>query len=127
TSYFAVVASTWNFAGLSKSTPIEFEIPNRSGATFEISGRSANAHNQESAFDLNPLTRWQVGGSGTVDLDTPPEPSFGLNPAGQGTIELVGIGFPTLTNTHSIVAGTLALFSWNELNAPTAFSLASSV
>ena len=72
------------------------------------------------------MTRWQIGGdSGGVDTDTPPQPVFGLNLAGQGTIELVGIGFTDLTNTHTIMAGTLSLFSWNELSSPTTFTLAS--
>ena len=34
------------------------------------------------------------------------------------------VGFTTLTNTYTISAGTLSLFSWNELNSPTTFSLA---
>ena len=44
---------------------------------------------------MNPLTRWQIGGAagGGVDTDVPPLPVFGLNLAGQGTIELVGIAF----------------------------------
>jgi len=98
------------------------------GATVDISGRSANAHDQESAYELNPLTRWQIGGSGGgVDLDTPPQPTFGLNPAGQGTVELLGIGFTTLANTSTIEAGTLGLFYWDELSSPTTYSLASGV
>jgi len=48
-----------------------------------------------------------------------------LNPAGQGTVELLGIGFTTLANTNGIVAGTLGLFYWDELGSPTAYSLAS--
>ncbi len=32
-----------------------------------------------------------------------------------------------LTNTHTIMAGTLSLFSWNELSSPTTFSLASGI
>jgi hypothetical protein len=49
---------------------------------------------------------------------------FGLNLAGQGTVELQGIGFTDLTNTHTISAGTLTLFFWDELSSPTAFALA---
>ncbi len=42
--------------------------------------------NQESAPELNPLTRWQIGGAagGGVDADVPAAPVFGLNLAGQG-------------------------------------------
>jgi len=83
-------------------------------------------HDDESASELNPLTRWQIGGSGGgVDVDTPPQPVFGLNPASQGTVELLGVGFLTLTNTRTIEAGTLGLFYWDELSSPTTFSLAS--
>ena len=73
------------------------------------------------------MTRWQIGGAsgGGVDADVPATPVFGLNLAGQGTIELVGISFTDLTNTHTISAGTLTLFYWNELNSPSAFTLAS--
>ncbi|MGH9594423.1 MAG: hypothetical protein ACRD5L_15135, partial [Bryobacteraceae bacterium] len=106
---------------------MEFEIPNRPGTTVEISGRSANVYDLESAFELNPVTRWQIGGAGGVDSGIPPMPVFGLNPAGQGNIELLGVGFTTLVNTHTIYAGTLTLYSWSELGSPTAFSLASGV
>jgi hypothetical protein len=126
TSYFVVADGTWKFGGVTGSSPAEFEVSNMPGATVEVSGRSANANNQESAYELNPLTRWQIGGSGGgVDIDTPPQPVFGLNPAGQGTVELLGIGFTTLANTNGIVAGTLGLFYWDELGSPTAYSLAS--
>ena len=62
TSFFVVADSTWNFGGLGATSPVTIEVPNQTGATVEISGRSANALNQESAVQLNPLTRWQIGG-----------------------------------------------------------------
>jgi hypothetical protein len=128
TSYFVVADGTWKFGGLSGASPAEFEVPNMPGATVEISGRSANVHDQESAYELNPLTRWQIGGSGGgVDVDTPPQPAFALNPAGHGTVELLAIGFTTLANTHTIEAGTLGLFYWDELTSPTAYSLGTGV
>jgi hypothetical protein len=129
TSYFVVASSTWNFGGSSATSPVEIEVPNQTGLTVEISGRSANALDQESAEELNPMTRWQIGGAsgGGVDVDVPATPVFGLNLAGQGTIELVGISFSDLTNTHTISAGTLTLFYWNELNSPSAFTLASAI
>ena len=48
---------------------------------------------EESVAELNPLTRWQIGGAsgGGVDADVPPQPVFGLNLAGQGTIALVAV------------------------------------
>ena len=51
--------------------------------------------------------------------DTGFAPAAGLTDwrlPGQGTIDLVEVGFTTLTNTHTISAGTLSLFSWNELS-----------
>ena len=129
TSFFAVVESTWKFGGVSATSPAQIEVPYRPGSTVEISGRSANILDQESAYQLNPITPWQIGSGlgGGNDTDVPPLPVFGLNLAGQGTIELAGVGFTTLTNTHTVSAGTLSLFYWNELNSPTAFSLASAV
>jgi Putative phage tail protein len=125
TSFFVVAQATWNFAGLTATSPALVAVAFEPGATVEISGRSANALNQESAYELNPLTRWQIESGGGVDSGTPPQPVFGLNLPGQGAINLVSVGFTTLVNTHTIMAGTLSLFSWNELNSPTGFTLAS--
>jgi hypothetical protein len=129
TSYFVIADSTWNSAGSSATSPVQVEVPNQTGLTVEISGRSANAVNIESAEAMNPLTRWQIGGEsgGGVDVDVPAIPVFGLNLAGQGTIELSGISFTDLTNTHTISAGTLTLFCWNELDSPSTFTLASAI
>jgi hypothetical protein len=124
TSFFVVAQTTWNFAGLTATSPATITVAFEPGATVEISGRSANALNEESAYELNPLTRWQIASGGGVDTGAPPQPVFGLNLPGQGAIDLVSVGFMTLTNTHTIMAGTLSLFSWNELNSPTAFTLA---
>ena len=129
-SYFTVAEGTWKLAGVAAGSPVEIDAPNRPGATFQISGRSANVHDQESAVQLNPVTRWQIGGGssgGGVDGDTPPKPVFGLNLPGQGSVELLGVGFTDLTNTHTITAGTLSLFYWNELSSPTTYSLASAL
>ena len=46
---------------------------------------------------------------------------FGIDLVGQGTVDLVGIGFPSFTNTHTISGGTLILFYWNELNSPSTY------
>ncbi len=127
TSLFVVTEATWKFGGLSSTSPAQIEVPNRPGGTVEISGRSANVLDEESAYELNPVTRWQIGGSSGVDTDVPTQPVFGLNLAGQGTLELVEVGFTDLTNTHTILVGTLSLFSWNELNSPTTFSLAAGI
>jgi hypothetical protein len=62
-----------------------------------------------------------------VDADVPPAPVFGLNLAGQGTVDLIGISFTDLTNTHTIMAGTLTLEYWDELSSPSAFTVASAI
>jgi hypothetical protein len=129
TSYLAVADSAWNFGAVGSSSPVQFQVPNWGGQTIEISGRSANANDQESAYALNPLTRWQVGsGTGTRgDAGFPPLPAYSLITTGQGTLELEGISFPTLTNTISIAAGTLTLYYWDELNGQSTVALASAI
>ncbi|MEQ1886681.1 MAG: phage tail protein [Bryobacteraceae bacterium] len=114
TSYFALAEATWNFGGVGSGSPVHLQVPDRVGASVQISGRSANALDQESEASLNPLTSWAVGG-GSGDAGLPPMPSFGLVAAGPGTVELRAISFPSLTNTHSISGGTLTLHYWNEL------------
>lgn len=127
TSYFVVAQATWNFGGMTATSPATMTAPFQPGATVEISGRSANALDEESPYELNPLTRWQIDSGGSGDSGLPPAPIFGLNLAGQGSIDLIAVGFTSLTNTHTITAGTLSLFWWNELNSPTAFSLAAGI
>ncbi len=126
TSFFVVADATWRFGGLGATSPVNIEVPNQTGATVEVSGRSANPNHQESAEALNPVTRWQIGGAagGGVDSEVPPAPAFGLTPAGQGTVDLAGVSFTSLTNTHTISAGTLILYYWDELASPSTFSLA---
>jgi hypothetical protein len=123
TSYFTIAESTWTFGAVATVSPAHLQAPNRGGASVEISGRSANALDQESTYALNLLTSWEIGGSGT-DSGIPPLPSFALNPAGQGTLELVAVAFSTLVNTNTVAAGTLTLFYWNELNSPSSVTLA---
>src|SRR5260370_2276023 len=83
----------------------------------QISGRAANVHDDECAYELSPLTTWKIsGGAGSaLDQDVPAQPTFGLFVPGQGTVEVVGIGFPDLTNTRGITAGTLSLVYWDEI------------
>ncbi len=119
TSYFTVAEAAWHFAAVAESSPIQFVIPNRTGEVVQISGRSANVNNLESSSQLAIVTGWTIGGSGSADLTTPPQPLFGL---GQdvhgGTVILSGVSFPELTNTHGISSGTLTVYYWNELSAP---------
>ncbi len=126
-SRFVVAESSWHFGAAGATSPVEFEVPNREGATVHISGRATNVHGRECAYELSPLTRWVIGGaSGSVgiDHDVPGRPVFGLIPAGQGTVELVSVGFTDLANTRNVQAGTLTLHYWNELDSPTPLALA---
>lgn len=120
TSLFVVADSTWQFGGSSKASPVSFAVPNRDGMTIHISGRAANVLDHECAFELSPLTRWQISGSAGASLDTdvPGQPTFGLFPTGAGTVQVQAIGFASLNNTHTISAGTLTLGYWDELNGP---------
>jgi len=117
TSWFAVSESAWKFGALSKTSPVEFAVPNRAGEVVQILGRAANVNDLECAAELSPMTRWQIGGTaGGVDADVPPLPFFGLG-AGRrgGTLELSGVSFTDLTNTHSISSGTLTVYYRDEL------------
>jgi hypothetical protein len=128
TSYFVVADSAWNFGAVGATSPVQMQVPNWGGQTVEISGRSANVLNQESQYELNPLTRWQIGSGGAAgDTGFPPLPDFVLAPGGQGTVDLTGITFSTLLNTLTIAAGSLTLFYWDELNTPSTISLATGI
>ena len=129
TSFFTIADSTWTFAGLGSTSPVNIQVPNRPGATVEISGRSANAQDNETAEALNPVTSHQIAGEagGGADSGLPPAPTFGLNLTGQGTVDLVGIGFSSFVNTRTISAGTLFLYYWPELNSPSALRLTAAI
>jgi putative tail protein len=128
TSFFVVAEAGWHFGAQTKSSPLQFAIPNHSGEVAEITGRSANANDVECAPELSIVTRWQIGGSGLADSAAPSEPSFGMNASrGGGAVELNGISFTDLTNTRSISSGTLTLHYWNELQAFPTLALASSI
>jgi hypothetical protein len=128
TSYFVVAETGWHFGAAARTSPVEFEAPNRDGATVHVTGRSANAQDGECAAELSPLTRWRISGAGApLDGDAPPRPVFGIMPTGQGSVELVAIAFEDLTNTRTISAATLTLNYWDELTSPSQASLAGAV
>jgi len=129
TSHFVVAESSWHFGATGRTSPVEFEVPNRDSATVHVSGRSANTHDVECAYELSPLTRWRIGGAAGAQLDTdrPGMPTFGLIPSGQGMVELAGVAFEDLDNTRTISAGTLSLNYWDELSSPTTKKLAAAV
>ena len=62
-----------------------------------------------------------------MDSDVPGVPTFGLSASGQGTVEISGIGFASLTNTRTISAGTLTLSYWDELNGLSSIALSAAV
>ncbi len=60
TSTFAITEPSWKFAAVSSTSPAQFEIPYRTGAALQISGRAANVNNQEGDPELCPLTTWTL-------------------------------------------------------------------
>lgn len=128
TSFFVVAESGWHFGAAGRTSPVEFQVPNRVGATVHVIGRSANARDDECAAELSPLTRWQILGTGApFDVGVPGKPVFGLAPVGGGTVELVGIAFQDLTNTRTIMAATVTLHYWDELSSPSSILLSAAV
>jgi Putative phage tail protein len=126
TSLFVVAEAAWHFAATAKTSPVQFQIPNETGVTLHIQGRGANVNNLEGNPLLSTLTRWMIGGGGSGDMASPPQPTFGLGMSSlqSSTLELSGVSFATLTNTHSVTAGTLTIHYWDELGASTPFFLA---
>lgn len=129
TSKFVIAEGGWKQGATGAASPLRFPVPARPGATVQIMGRAVNAVGRDSGRDLALITRWQLdGGAGSsTDVDVPPPPVFGIQALGQGTVELVGVAFESLENTHSIFAGTLTLHYWNELGAPQELSLATGI
>jgi hypothetical protein len=126
TSTFVIAESSWRFAAVSANSPVQFELPYRTGTVIQISGRAANVHNQEGTPDLCPLTRWALGQE-QPDAGVPGIPNFSVAAPGGGELILYQIGFNDLTNTGSISTGTLQLFYWNELNTPSPYALAAAL
>ncbi len=129
TSYFVVAESAWHAGASANASPVKFQIPNETGATIHITGRAANASNAETPVQLCTVTRWVIGGAGAIDVAAPPMPSFGLglSATNGGTVELSAVSFDDLTNTHTITAGTLALYYWPELAGTPTLMLASAI
>ncbi len=117
TSGFVVAEGAWAFGAVVKTSPVQFQVPNRTGAMIQISGRAANVNDGEASYELSPLVRWQIGG-GASDAGVPPAPDFGIDVRGDGTVELNGVGFGDLTNTRNVTAATLTLYYWDELTGP---------
>ena len=128
TSYFAIAESGWHFGAAASSSPVEFDIPTRVGATVQVSGRSANVLDEECSEGLSPLTRWQITAPGSgLDNGVPGTPAFGLAPLVAGSVELTAIAFSDLTNTSTISSATVTLSYWNELGSPSPLSLSGAI
>jgi hypothetical protein len=128
TSYFAIAESGWHFGAAASSSPVEFDIPTRVGATVQVSGRSANALDEECSEGLSPLTRWRITAPGSgLDSGVPGTPTFGLAPLIAGSVELTTIAFSDLTNTSTISSATVTLSYWNELGSPSPLSLSGAI
>jgi hypothetical protein len=125
TTVFVITESAWRFGAVSSTSPVEFEVPNRTGTVVQVTGRAANVRDQEGTSELCPVTRWVVGGgSGSqLDSDIAGPPTYILNVAGGGNLTLSQVGFADLTNTRSVTAGTLQLTYFDELQMPTAYQL----
>lgn len=122
-SAFVISQTGYQFGASSNTNQVQFEIPNRQGATIHICGRSANVYDVESPYELSTVTRWQIGGAGinVGDSAPPPAPVFGLTVLPEeGGVELCGLGFHTLDNTRTISLGTITLYYYDEtsVNVP---------
>ena len=128
-SYFVIAEAAWHAAASATTSPVQFQIPNRTGVTIHITGRAANALNEETPVALCTVTRWVIGGSGAADAAAPPVPYFGLglSTTSGGTLELSGVSFTDLTNTHTITAGTLTIYYWPELTTMPPPTLAAAI
>ena len=128
TSLFVVAEAAWHFAAATKTSPVQFEIPNETGVTLHMQGRGANVNNLEGPPLLSTLTRWTIGGGGLATWRRRPSRcSVWAHRPHKGTVELSGVSFPTLTNTTSVTAGTLTIYYWNELAGNTPFPLSAAM
>ncbi|HYO80519.1 MAG TPA: phage tail protein, partial [Bryobacteraceae bacterium] len=119
TSTFAICEPAWTPAATGNQSPVTFSVPNRQGSVVQILGLAANVQNRECAIALSPVTRHVAGGA-ALDEDVPDAPLFGVSTSGRGTLDIGGIGFTTPANTRGIIAGSLTIHYWNELDGETA-------
>ncbi len=124
TSSFVICEPAWHFAAVSKTSPVQFEIPYREGAVVQVTGRSASVHNVEGSPELCPITRLALGQQ-KPDFGIPATPSFSLDAPGGGLLTLSQVGFSDLNSISSVSSGTLRLYYWNELATPSSATLAS--
>ncbi|MBI4890734.1 MAG: hypothetical protein HY821_08930 [Acidobacteria bacterium] len=128
TSWFTIAEGSWKPAGITSSDEIRMLVPNRPGEVVQVLGTAVSAAGAESGDREAIVHRHRIEGDLQArDADVPPEPVFGLATSGQGTLEIAGIGFPTLVNTVTVRSGTLTLHYWNEVLSPCQAMLSSGV
>jgi hypothetical protein len=116
-SSYVISQTAYQFGASGSSSQVQFEIPNLAGRVVQICGRSANACDVESPYELATVTRWTIGGAGSGALDSaaPPAPDFSLVVLPElGGVQLSGVSFANKENTRTISLGTLTLYSYNE-------------
>ena len=128
TSRFVICENGWRTGARGTVSPVKIVVPERVGAGVQVCVRAANTADTEAPYEFSPVTRWVIGQSGALaaDSDIPPAPVFGLavSPTRGGVINLGAIGFPTLTNTAGISAGTYTFYYLDELDGPAAGRIA---
>ncbi len=131
TSLFAVSESSWRVGAHGETSPVSVSIPERLGATVQISARAASGKDEEAAYQISPLTRWTIGQSGGLlaDSDVPPAPLFGVAaaPSRAGVLELGSVAFLHLVNTRGVIAGTYRFNYYDEVRGAVPLSLSSGV
>jgi hypothetical protein len=115
-SSFVVVDSSWKFAAVSMTSPVQFQIPYQPGSAVQISGRGANVQNEEGSADLCPMTVWN---GAKADASTPNPPTFTVGAPGGGNLTISQLGFLDLTNAETVTSGTVSILAWNEIDRPT--------
>jgi Putative phage tail protein len=118
TSEVVLVESNWQVGTTTASSPARFLVSARDGSTIHVAGIAVNSDGRENLAELTLMARWQLGsgGANAGDADVPPKPVFGLSVPGRGELQVRGIGFPSLTNTRTISAGTLAVHYSDEVD-----------
>ena len=83
------------FRGSGATSPVQIDVPNQPGDGGNFGAIGERARSGERRTELNPLTRWQIGERRAAEWIRMCRRCrcSGLNLAGQGTIDLVGIGF----------------------------------
>jgi hypothetical protein len=129
TSTVCIAEPSWQFGGTTDTEEIRLILPGLEGVGIQVVGRAATAQDVETPMEASPMSVHVIGGAGggEADRDVPPEPVFGLSTTGAGMLELAGIGFATLTNTRSVHAGTLSVYSVDECVEPSRGVLLSAV